>query len=133
MLQCGLIKENKSKKWKTIHIKPCIEMGNYSSYSWSNFIAEYKLNIETSYICIEGAKVYFICITSFACATKLFRVLDQIHGGMKFKYTTIRDRQKTFIEATAKEEIFLLSSSSIISSNFTTTMPTARLTIHLKV
>jgi hypothetical protein len=86
MLQCRLIKENKSKKWKTIHIKPCIDiMGNYSSYSWSDFIAEYKLNIETSYICIEGAKVYFICIGSFACATKPFTVLDQIRGGMKFK------------------------------------------------
>jgi hypothetical protein len=73
MLQCRLIKENKSKKWKTIHIKPCIDiMGNYSSYSWSDFIAEYKLNIETSYICIEGAKVYFICVGSFACAMKPF-------------------------------------------------------------
>ena len=35
---------------------------------------------------------------------------DQINGSMKFKYTTIRDWQKTFIESVARKETEILSS-----------------------
>jgi len=40
----------------------------------------------------------------------------QTCGGMKFKYTTIRDRKKTLVKAIAKEELPLPSSSSMSSS-----------------
>jgi hypothetical protein len=78
------------------------------------FYSKQKLNIETSYIYPDGKKKkkYFIHVSSFESdgKSKSFTILDQIHGERKFKYTTIRDRQKTFIEAIAQEEIALLFS-----------------------
>ncbi len=128
MLQCGLVKQNVSKRWKTVQLVPCVEGGGHyysSSYSWSNFIAEYLLNIEISYVHLDSSskKTYFIRIGSFS-AGKCFTALDQIHAGMKFKYTTIRDHQRILVEAIAREEISLLSSCSRLSSSTTTNTAT---------
>ena len=92
MLQCRLTREAKNNRVKTVNRVPSIEtMGH--QYSWADFIAENMLNIETSYIYPDGSKIktYFIRIGRFA--TQRFTILDQINGSMKFKYTTIRDRQ----------------------------------------
>jgi len=119
MLQCRLIRETQSNRTKTVNIIPCIAMNNYS---WSDFMSKHKLNIKTSFVYLEGskAKTYFIHIGGFRCTTERFTILDQIHGAMKFKYSTKQDHQKIFVEAIAKEEMPLLSSSSI-SSSITTT------------
>jgi hypothetical protein len=108
-VQCGLIREAKNNRLKTVNLVPSIEsMGH--QYSWADFIAENMLNIETSYIYPDGSKIktYFIRIGRFA--TQRFTILDQINGSMKFKFTTMRDRQKSFIESVAREEIAFLSS-----------------------
>jgi len=111
-----------------VQLVPCVEGGgNYysSSYSWSNFIAEYSLNIEISYVHLDSSskKTYFIRIGSYS-AGKRFIALDQIHAGMKFKYTTIQDRRRILVEAIAREEISLLSSCSRLSSSTTTNTAT---------
>jgi hypothetical protein len=41
MTQCGLIREAKKNKLKTVNIVPSIEiMGHQYSHSWADFIAE---------------------------------------------------------------------------------------------
>jgi hypothetical protein len=70
------------------------------------FISEHMLNIETSFIHQEGnkRKTYFIGVGRFESASRCFTILDQVRGVRKFKYTTIQDRQKQFVDAIAHEE-----------------------------
>jgi hypothetical protein len=100
MLQCSFIRQAKNNRLKTDNLVPSIELMGHQ-YSWADFIAENMLNIETTYIYRDGSKrkTYFIRIGRFS--TERFTILDQINGSMKFKYTTIRDRQKSSIESVA--------------------------------
>jgi hypothetical protein len=124
MLQCSLIRETRSNRTKAVNIVPSIETKNYS---WADFISEYKLNIEISFAFLEGSKTktYFIRVGSFSSTMHRFTILDQISAGMKFKYTTIRDRQRNLVEAIGREEISLLRYSSISSNTATKENETA--------
>ena len=96
MLHCGLIREAHSKKFKTTSLVPSVETkGCGTQYTWTDFISEYSLNIETSFIYETGNKLrtYFIRVGSFESASERFMIWDQVRGKMKFKYSTIRDRQ----------------------------------------
>jgi hypothetical protein len=73
----------------------------FYSYSWTDSISERKLNIETSLIYPNGSKqkMYFICFGSFeGGVSKYFTILDQLWGQMKFKHTTIQDKQKMLVD-----------------------------------
>jgi hypothetical protein len=111
MLYCGFIIETKSNKYKTITMAPSIESKLYGGYTWTDFIHEYRLNIEISYIIEAPSKMrlYFICVGSFEKAGSPFTIWDQVWASIKFKYHTLRDGQKELIAAVGKDSPVLLS------------------------
>jgi hypothetical protein len=100
MRHCGLICKSRSKKYSNnITLQPAIE-GNF--YTWSDFIAEYSLCIETETTFVR----YFVRVGKFR--GKAFTVVNQ--PATKFKYNTIRDRQRLLISSVAADDsVSLLS------------------------
>jgi hypothetical protein len=80
-------------------------------YTWTDFIHEYWLNIEISYIIEAPSKkrLYFIHVGSFEKAGSPSTIWDQVWASMKFKYHTLRDHQMEFIAALGKDLPVLLS------------------------
>jgi hypothetical protein len=92
-------------------LQPIIE-GNF--YTWSDFIAEYSLCIETTFIYEPSCKTrrYFVRVGKFQ--GKSFTVVNQT--ATKFKYNTIRDRQKLLIFSIAADDsVSLLSTERPIT------------------
>jgi hypothetical protein len=115
MLQCGLIHRTKSNRHNVVTMNPSIESTVTNKYyTWSNFMTEHNLNIEVSYIIWNKKKTYFIRCGSFEQGTSRFTIWDQIRTSMKFKYNTLRDRQKEFIASLREVSLSLLVASPVI-------------------
>jgi hypothetical protein len=107
MWHCGLVRESRSNKYSNnVTLQPTIK-GNF--YTWSDFIAEYSLCIETTFVYEPDSKRrrYFVRVGKFR--GKAFTVVNQ--PATKFKYNTIRDRQRLLISSVAADDSVSLSST----------------------
>jgi hypothetical protein len=95
-------------------MNPSIEsMVTNSYYTWTDLIIEHKLNMEISYIILNKKKPCFIRCGSFEEGSSRFTIWDQIRANKKFRYNTLRDRQKELTCSLGKKS-FLLAASPII-------------------
>jgi hypothetical protein len=96
MLRCGLIHMGKKQPISTIKTG-C----TFRSYSWDQFISEYKLEIEVSYAYINEKKIFFARVGhSYG---PRFTILDQLRSGTQFTYFSVRQKQQKFIKSLASE------------------------------
>jgi hypothetical protein len=121
MVKCGLISSVKSNRYKTVSMVPSIERTVANNhYTWDDFISEHRINIEISYIVdSRGKKVYFIRCGSFEQGSSRFTIQDQIRASMKFKYNTLRDRQRELIALLGDDSLSLFISSNTSPSSAT--------------
>jgi len=109
MLQCGLVRTGR-KHQPVAAVKNSQKGG---SYTWDEFISEYKLDIEVSHAYVDGRLAYFVRVGQFSAAP--FTIVEQIRNHKTFEYTGIHHRQIKFIKSLAQITLSLLPTPSAAS------------------
>jgi hypothetical protein len=107
LFSCGLIRKMTSGRHKTTQIIPSIESFRIGlDYTWNDFIMEFMLDLEVSYIFqhnINGVKkkMYYLRVGKFKEGAPRFTVWDQIRSNKEIPIKGIRGAQQRLIKSFA--------------------------------
>jgi hypothetical protein len=107
LFSCGLIRKMTSGRHKTTQIIPSIESLRIGlDYTWNDFIMEFMLDLEVSYIFqhnIKGVKkkMYYLHVGKFKEGAPRFPVWDQIRSNKEIPIKGIRGAQQRLIKSFA--------------------------------